>query len=178
MMAYLRHILWGRQRAHGSSMIPLDNLILFIHCPGGVREPDKRSIYRLMQNLCIQCTVGGGSVCVSNPYIRFWSPVMEQAVRMFRERYFPSYRLDTGDRHAWKRIRSKAAADQMGGTKDDPGMRMINDIVRVWWQCNGMPVVLQVLAPRPVHAGPQARTLTPTRAGQDNGKVHQADAQE
>lgn len=61
-------------------MIPMDNLLLFIHHPGGVSEPDKRSIFRLMQNLCIEYTIPGEGISVINPYRRWDCMPMESTV--------------------------------------------------------------------------------------------------
>ena len=72
-------VVAGSQASKGV-VIPLDNLLQFVDDPGTQREPDKRSMFRLLQNMCIRYT---SDAClhrcmVVNPYNRFASPLFHR----------------------------------------------------------------------------------------------------
>lgn len=139
-------------------VIPLDNLLLFISDPGNHREPDKRTMYRLLQNLSIEYTGQGSGVCIQNPYLRFSNHIAEQVITVFKRKYFTSYRFDTISKSKWKDMRSSKSAGHavngceiasssykfQQGKMMDNNLDMINDLIRVWWKCHGMPKFLQV----------------------------------
>ena len=57
--------------------IPMDNLLLFMHCPGAaVVKPDQRSFKRMMKSL-------GEDVPFMNPYLRFCTPIMQLMLQRF-----------------------------------------------------------------------------------------------
>jgi hypothetical protein len=85
------------------NIIPLDNLILFIHNPGSTSEPDKRAMCRLLQNICIQYT--SATICVKNPYNRFVSPLMDCIVSEFKQKYFTSFNFESSSKHLWNKKR-------------------------------------------------------------------------
>lgn len=60
--------------------IPLDNLLLFAHDPGGFPEPDKRCMQRLLQNLCIEYCGESPHVAARNPYRCFETPIISRYV--------------------------------------------------------------------------------------------------
>jgi hypothetical protein len=62
-----------RRRRAKKVPIPLDNLLLFLHCPGAaIVRPDQRSFVRLIRNLVMQQT---------NPHARFLTPLMDRALK-------------------------------------------------------------------------------------------------
>lgn len=148
-----------RKPLHRRPMLPLDNLICFVNSPSSCREPDKRSMFRLLQNMSLRYThspskgtAGRASLCVWSPYLCFTGHVFDRVCAMFRRKYFLTYRFDTSVRHLWKKMRTpKNAPGETGsrrgamkkGAAPNSNSGLLNDIIRVWWESNGMPTVLQ-----------------------------------
>jgi hypothetical protein len=62
-----------RRRKARRVPIPMDNLLLFLQCPGAaIVRPDQRSFVRLIKNLCSQ---------EINPLSRFLTPLMNRALQ-------------------------------------------------------------------------------------------------
>lgn len=143
-------INWVRRRAKAKRvakdklpMIPMDKHIMFVADPGSCKEPDKRSMFRLLQNQCIRYThvwpkgVEKEPLCVGNPYNRFLTHVHQRVCAMFRRKFFPSWRFDTTLRHLWDEMRT--AKNQPG---PDSNGGLLKEVIRVWWECNGLPQVV------------------------------------
>ena len=140
-----------------NNMIPLDNMMLFMTDPGNFKEPDKRTMFRLLQNLSIQYTHTEPMrepLCIINPYYHFVNPIADRIVHMFKKKYFRSYRFDTTVRHLWKKMRiQKSPTPQVqagsGYTQErlfkqvDSNQGLLNDAIRIWWENNGMPLILE-----------------------------------
>mmetsp|Transcript_8278 Transcript_8278/g.20221 ORF Transcript_8278/g.20221 Transcript_8278/m.20221 type:complete len:341 (-) Transcript_8278:26-1048(-) len=88
-------------KPRAGNVVPLDALLMFIEDPSSVREPDKRLMYRLLQNLSTEYTSREHGACVRNPYARFCSPCAQRVLDLFRRDFFPGYRMDTSERHRW-----------------------------------------------------------------------------
>lgn len=84
------------------SIIPMDNLLIFMHNPGACSEPDKRTMFRLMQNACIEYTGPGSNVRIGNPYMCFSTHISSMALSVFKRKYFPSYQFDTRSKRHWR----------------------------------------------------------------------------
>mmetsp|Transcript_42702 Transcript_42702/g.83534 ORF Transcript_42702/g.83534 Transcript_42702/m.83534 type:complete len:486 (+) Transcript_42702:272-1729(+) len=150
--------------------IPLDNLLMFLQDPGSTPEPDKRSLYRLLQNMSIQYSgvCGGHELLVRNCYMAYQTPMTQRVVDMFKRRYFRSYDFDASIRHLWKGMRCQKPGfmvsceetvhqkegggaknrvskqqKQPGGKVVDCNTEMINDIIKIWWETNGMPDIFE-----------------------------------
>lgn len=69
--------------------------MLYIQNPGSIREPDKRTMYRLLQNACIEYTGPNSNVRIGNPYLCYASHIVIQVLNIFKRKYFKSYQFDT-----------------------------------------------------------------------------------
>jgi hypothetical protein len=61
--------------------IPVDNLLLFLHCPGtSLVKPDQRSLHRMMCNLANMVIVveNTGERHVQNMYLKYCTPMMDR----------------------------------------------------------------------------------------------------
>jgi hypothetical protein len=134
------------------NIIPLDNLILFIHNPGCTSEPDKRAMCRLLQNICIQYSTK--SLCIRNPYCRFMSPLMDCVLCEFKHKYFHAFNFDSSLKNTWTKKRSLKNLESYDkvmngryrshqGRMMQNNMGLVDDIVRIWWKFNGNTLVLQ-----------------------------------
>lgn len=99
---------------HISTIIPLDSLLIFLNHPGCKREPDKRAIGRLLQNLCTQYSAHSVmnmnmNICIQNAYLGIacsGGPVVENVLHMFRSRYAAFYDFDASAKKQWKSMRA------------------------------------------------------------------------
>jgi len=89
------------------NIVPLDALLMFIEDPSSVREPDKRLMYRLLQNLSTEYTSREHGLSVRNPYARFCSPCAQRVLDFFRREFFAEYRMDASERHRWGGARAE-----------------------------------------------------------------------
>jgi hypothetical protein len=117
---------------HGT-LIPMDALIHFIHEPGARQEPDKRSMCRLLYNLCAHKLDRHLQQHV-NPYSRFNTVVMDNVLRLFASKY-------VGIRNGHKRVPTQPVKRSQRHMLQN-NLMIVNDITRIWWICNGMPLVL------------------------------------
>jgi hypothetical protein len=79
--------------------IPMDNLLLFLHCPGmAIVKPDQRSFNRMMRSLHWPVQ--------RNPYMRFCTPIMEGILRRFFQLEQEESRLDSLVRIWWEMVGS------------------------------------------------------------------------
>lgn len=104
----------GKTSGSRAGIIPLDNLILFVHNPGAHKEPDKRTMFRLLQNASIEYTGLNKLVRVQNPYLCFLTPILDQVLTLFKRKYFRSYRFDTLWKAKWKVTKSLSFFRLMG----------------------------------------------------------------
>lgn len=84
--------------------------------------------------------------------------MLSQVITLFKRKYFRTFQFDARNRHKWKSMRcSKSAGHSVNGCEIvsstyryqqgkmmDNNLEMVNDIMRVWWRCHGMPLVMQV----------------------------------
>lgn len=127
--------------------IPMDNLLLFMQCPGAaIVRPDQRSLHRMMGSLANQVVVGTccSAKTVDNIYLRFCTPIMERSIAMFRTKYM---RPICQERLASIcRENSICCALELYTTNLVAGTAapesVVDDLVRVWWESTGMPMVL------------------------------------
>ena len=121
-----------------ANVLAIDNLLLFIENPGGHREPDKRCLYRLLQNLCIEYSFMDNTVSIHNPYLRFATPTVHRVINMFKREYFPTWCFQDSAKETWDmlpELREHSLAP-------DQHRDIMNRIVMIWWESNGMPLIL------------------------------------
>ena len=147
------------ERKSSLVFIPLDNLILFLMDPGGLAQPDKRSIGRLMCALCatnLSCCEKSQQAEkksdkppiimpeVANPYRMFCSPISLLILLLFEERYAHKFRQI-------RELESEAQRDRRGrerrrlcveGISSEESTALLNDVVAWQWAAIGMPRVL------------------------------------
>jgi hypothetical protein len=111
----------GSKRKRGgkdAQIVPIDNLMLYIQNPGSIREPDKRTMYRLLQNACIEYTGPNSNVRIGNPYLCYASHIVIQVLNIFKRKYFKSYQFDTRCKDQWLKMKgSKSSAYTTNGSE-------------------------------------------------------------
>lgn len=129
--------------------IPMDNLILFLQCPGAaVVKPDQRSLHRMMGSLANQVAVATcckktcSARIVDNIYSRFCTPVMDRSIALFRQKYMKPLCQDGLASICQKNsiccmVELYTTAPQRGADAD-----LVDSLVRTWWESIGMPAVL------------------------------------
>ena len=144
------------ERKSSLVFIPLDNLILFLMDPGGLAQPDKRSIGRLLCALCatnLSCCEKSQAEKksdkpiiqeVANPYRMFCSPISLMILLLFEERYAHKFR-------EIRELKSQPQKDCRGrerrrlcveGISSEESTALLNDVVAWQWAAIGMPKVL------------------------------------
>lgn len=116
-------------------LIPLDNILLFVENPGDYPEPDKRILLRTLKTLCLRYTFdeGGSGHYIHNCYSCFKGNVMEGLVDVVKSYFIQKNISLVGTDNETQLSEGISAIN-----KTD----VIDDIVKVWWVSNGMPVIV------------------------------------
>jgi hypothetical protein len=153
-------INWTRRlsKTNGSrkQYIPFDNVLLFIQNPGIFKEPDKRSLFRILQNISIIYAIqidedNTNKVEICNLYTRLCNFSTQFIVNTFRNKYFATYVVDISNKMIRTAMKDKIVNERMpneytGRARQrmlmEKNSLIMNDIIRLFWEYNGTPEIL------------------------------------
>jgi hypothetical protein len=157
----------SRKNSNKKIPIPIDNLLLFMMCPGAaIMKPDQRSLHRMMSSIANKIAVtmccppesqqgegGGGGTkmhTVHNIYLRFCTPLMDRCIQMFRDKYMVLRSSSSMDEQqlpppspvAFELYSCTTTPHHPASSSSSNSSTLVDDMVRVWWESNGMPLML------------------------------------
>lgn len=137
--------------------IPFDNVLLFIQDPGKYKEPDKRSLFRILQNISMIFNIQtdeekNETIEIPNLYTHLCNFSTNFAVSIFRKKYYQTYVVDITKQMNRTATRDKVVNERMpieyiGRARQRMLMAnnscIMNDIIRIFWEYNGTPEILK-----------------------------------